>query len=107
MEQYISKSAVVAEIAKRVKEAEIILRDVPSSAIFGLTQAYKNVLSLLDTKEVVEISKDLNWQDIKLISEIGESFMNSDESNSLSEEEYYTEILKRFKNDKRKSQTNN
>ena len=45
----------------------------------------------------VKAEKDLTWQDIKLISEIGESFMNSNESDNLSEEEYYTEILRRFK----------
>lgn len=55
MEQYVNKAAVMAEMEKRVKEAEIILRDVPSSAIFGLTQAYKNVLSFLDTLETKEL----------------------------------------------------
>lgn len=45
----IDKSALVAEITKRAKEGEIAGRDFPSSAIFGLTQAYKNVLSFLDT----------------------------------------------------------
>lgn len=55
MEQYISKAAVMAEMEKRVKEAEIILRDVPSSVIFGLTQAYKNVLSFIDTLETKEL----------------------------------------------------
>lgn len=53
--ELIDKSAIVAEMEKRVKEAEIILRDVPSSAIFGLTQAYKNVLSFLDTLETKEL----------------------------------------------------
>lgn len=62
MAKYIDKSAVVAEIAKRVKESEIVLRDCPSSAIFGLAQAYKNVLSFLDTLEVkeVDLEKEIN-----------------------------------------------
>jgi hypothetical protein len=42
-------------------------------------------------------SNPLTWQDVILLSEIGEDFMNSWESNSFSEEEYYQEILKRFK----------
>jgi hypothetical protein len=42
-------------------------------------------------------SNPLTWQDVKLLSEIGEDFMNSWESNNFSEEEYYQEILKRFK----------
>ena len=38
----------------------------------------------------------LTWQDIKGIAEIGNDFMNSEESNDLDEEEYYTGILKKF-----------
>lgn len=38
----------------------------------------------------------LTWQDIKDIAEIGNNFMNGEESDDLNEEEYYTEILKRF-----------
>lgn len=64
MAQYIDKSAVVAEIEKRVKEGEIVARDVPSSAIFGLIQAYKNILSFLDTLEIKEVDLD-NHEDIK------------------------------------------
>ena len=65
-------------------------------------------ISLADRKELVDFAKHffelglkasnpLTWQDVKLLSEIGEDFMNSLESNSFSEEEYYQEILKRFK----------
>ena len=61
-----------------------------------------DIISFLDT---LETEKDLTWQDIRLISEIGESFMNSNESDNLSEEEYYTEILRRFKNDKKRNNT--
>ena len=38
----------------------------------------------------------LTWQDIKDIAEIGNDFMNSEESDNLNEEDYYTGILKRF-----------
>ena len=44
----------------------------------------------------------LTWQDIKDIAEIGNDFMNSEESDDLTEEEYYTEILKRFLEKKNK-----
>ena len=64
----IDKSALVAEITKRVKEGEIVGRDIPSSAIFGLTQAYKNVLSFIDTLEVKEV--DLNKEIMKYQREI-------------------------------------
>ena len=53
--ELIDKAAVVAEMEKRVQEAEIIVRYVPSSALFGLIQAYKNVLSFLDTIETKEV----------------------------------------------------
>ena len=58
----IDKSALVAEITKRAKEGEIAGRDFPSSAIFGLTRAYKNVLSFLDTLEVkdVDLAKEID-----------------------------------------------
>ena len=54
----IDKAAVVAEIERRIKEGEEVIKEVPSSAILGLIQAYKNVLSFLDTLEVKEV--DLN-----------------------------------------------
>ncbi len=51
------------------------------------------------TKHFIELglSSQLSWQDVKKLAEIGEAFMNSEESDNLSEEEYYTEILNKFK----------
>jgi hypothetical protein len=43
------------------------------------------------------IFSQLTWKDIRLISEIGEDFMNSEESDNLGEEEYYTMILNKLK----------
>lgn len=89
----IDKAALVAEIEKRIKETESMQ---PKFDQFwaGQISAFKGVLKILDTLEVKEF---LTWQDVRLIAEIGESFMNSEESDHLSEEEYYTEILNRFK----------
>ena len=56
MEQYIKKSALVAEIEKRIAEGEKVAKELPSSAIMGLIQAYKNILSFLDTFEVKEVN---------------------------------------------------
>lgn len=47
----------------------------------------------------------LTWQDIRLIAEIGEDFMNSEESDNLSDEEYYTAILNKLKNKGRDCKT--
>lgn len=38
----------------------------------------------------------LTWKDIDAIAEIGADFMNSEESDDLTDEQYYTEILNRF-----------
>ena len=63
-------------------------------------------LTLKGGNEIIKFAKhffelglfsQMTWQDIRLMSEIGEKFMNSEESDHLSEEEYYTEILNRFK----------
>lgn len=56
----IDKSALVAEIEKRVTEGEKVVKEIPSSAIMGLIQAYKNTLSIIDTLEVREV--DLDFQ---------------------------------------------
>ena len=43
------------------------------------------------------LSSQLSWKDIELIDEIGMDFINSEDSDNLNDEEYYTEILNRFK----------
>ena len=48
------------------------------------------------------LSSQLSWKDIELIAKIGMDFMNSEESDNLNDEEYYTEILNRFKAQKGK-----
>lgn len=54
MAHLIDKSALVAEIERRVTEGEKVAKEIPSSAIIGLIQAYKNTLSFIDTLEVKE-----------------------------------------------------
>lgn len=51
----IDKSALVAEIERRVTEGEKVAKEIPSSAIMGLIQAYNNTLSFIDTLEVKEV----------------------------------------------------
>lgn len=50
--ELIDRSAVVVELEKRIAEGEKVAKELPSSAIMGLIQAYKNTLSFLDTLEV-------------------------------------------------------
>ena len=87
MAHLIDKSALVAEI-KRRRESNAKER------YFGRLVEDNYFLDFLDTLEVKE---SLTWQDIRLMSEIGEKFMNSEESDNLNEEDYYKEILNRFK----------
>lgn len=58
MEQYIPKSVLVAEIEKRITEGEKV-KEVPSSAILGLIQAYKNTLSFIDSLQEEPVCEDL------------------------------------------------
>lgn len=68
-----------------------------------ISDANSRELTLLDITPLAKhffelgLSSQLSWQDVKRFSEIGETFMNSEESDNLSEEEYYTEILNKFK----------
>ena len=54
--ELINKSALVAELEKRIAEGEKVAKELPSSAIMGLIQAYKNTLSFLNTLEVKEVN---------------------------------------------------
>jgi hypothetical protein len=54
--ELIDKSKVVAELEKRIAEGEKVAKEIPSSAIIGLIQAYKNTLSFVDTLEVEEVN---------------------------------------------------
>ena len=53
--ELINKSALVAELEKRIAEGEKVNKELPSSAIMGLIQAYKNTLSFINTLEVKEV----------------------------------------------------
>lgn len=53
--EIIDKAAVKAEIERRIAEGEKVAKELPSSAIMGLIQAYKNTLSFIDTLEVEEV----------------------------------------------------
>ena len=149
MEQYISKSALVAEIEKRIKEREEEEKKGWAYSRVKIVEC-EHILSLIDTLKVEEVDLEkeikneideywydndygaiqlhggtitmevsdvkeiakhffelglfslLTWKDVKLISEIGNDFMNSEESDDLSEEDYYKEILNRFKAQKEK-----
>ena len=54
--ELINKSALVVELEKRIAEGEKVAKELPSSAIMGLIQAYKNTLSFLNTLEVEEVN---------------------------------------------------
>ena len=100
MEQYISKSALIAEIERKKEEEVNYDEDSKSFASYADHVYYLALDSMQDFIDTLEVKELLTWQDIRLISEIGEKFMNSEESDNLSEEEYYTEILNRFKTQK-------
>lgn len=47
----------------------------------------------------------LTWQDIRLIAEIGNDFMNSEESDNLTDEAYYSAILDKVREKGRDAKT--
>ena len=53
--ELIDKYALVAEIERRITEGEKVAKEIPSSAIMGLIQAYKNTLSIINSLEVKEV----------------------------------------------------
>jgi hypothetical protein len=149
MEQYILKSALVAEIERR-RDAALMrqqnLESIGQESVINemVANELNKIISHLNTLEVKEVDLEklindyftgwyfdneldilakpnnysatvddvkeiakhffelglfsqLTWKDIKRISEIGEDFMNSEDSDNLNDEEYYTEILNKFK----------
>ena len=98
MAHLIDKDALVAEIERRLGELSKLQK---KSYEIGLYDAYKIVLSFLDTLEVkeVEAEKDLEltWEDIYVIlyseREVLRAFGEEEHTN----EEICIEVLKRFK----------
>ena len=144
MEQYIPKSALVAEIKRQISAIDNYpkITSTQTAVLEGNKVILTKLLSLIDNLEVKEVDLEkeikevqreyktieeyerypatiyandiewiakhffelglfsrLTWKDIRLISEIGEDFMNSEESDGLwkDEEVYYTAILNKLK----------
>ena len=74
---------------------EVFFKDTLGNATKKLT--HKHLSTIAKHFFELGLSSQLSWQDIKRLAEIGEAFMNSEESDNLSEEEYYTEILNKYK----------
>ena len=104
MKQYIDKSALVAEIEKRIEETKGMQ---PKFDQFwaGQISAFKGVLKILDTLEVKEVDLNngiqLTWEDVRELYII---FAEVDTEIELCKTDiktetlgYYQEVLKRFK----------
>ena len=99
MEQYISKSAVVAEINKRIIDAPI--NYIGHQRVW----AYNDVKDLIDTIEVKEVDLNngiqLTWEDIRelyiIFSEVDAEIELCKVDIKLETIGYYQEVLKRFK----------
>lgn len=109
MTQYIDKAALAVELEKRIAEGEKVAKELPSSAIMGLIQAYKNTLSFLDTLEVKEANLNngiqLTWEDIRelyiIFAEVDVDIELCKTADIQAETiGYYQEVLKRFKSQK-------
>jgi hypothetical protein len=90
MEQYISKSALVAEIEKRIKETESMQ---PKFDQFwaGQISAFKGVLKILDTLETKEVNVELNSFDA-IVCKIGSVYLKEMDRDAI------TKVLEPYKN---------
>lgn len=96
MEQYILKSALVAEIEKLEKlycygksDGMLIAKSVFDSI--------KNIIDTLEVKEVNLKKDSLTWKDINLIDHLLFDIKEDYDNGKLDKEEYYKEVLKKFK----------
>ena len=87
MVNLIDKDALVAEIERRKKYYENIqmIKPVYENNI----EDFNELLSFIDTLEVKEV--DLTEEDMKLVWNLG------DEIPTMSEEEFFKELLRRYK----------
>lgn len=77
MKQYIDKTALIAEIERRIDEVNQIDK---ASYEVGLLDAYKNILSFLDTLEAKEndLEKELNYDDYMTFFKEHPDYSNGD-----------------------------
>jgi hypothetical protein len=68
MTKYVDKSAVVAEIERRIRELSQLEK---ASYEIGLCDAYKIVLSFIDTLEVKEVDEEYNGRAMLYVLEKG------------------------------------
>lgn len=131
MKQYIDKATIVAEIEKRKKdwkygnsaeakykreECDDILSFLNTLEVkeVDLEKEYKEFINCDNGRSMFETAKhffelglfsNLTWQDIRLIAEIGNDFMNSEESDNLTDEAYYGTILDKVREKGRDAKT--
>lgn len=98
MEQYIEKSALVAEINQRIEDYKS--HKIDDSYHDGLIFALEDLRNdFLDTLEVKEVDLKLTLEDVSMIRQIIFDY-NRQVRNEMSipnDEEYCKEVLKRFK----------
>lgn len=114
MAHLIDKDKVIEEVKHHLKVANTGIEYSQKGIDYGLDEykndlnawehcqsMCKNILAFLD---MIEVKHELTWQDIELIATIGMDFMNSEDSDDLDDEAYYTEILNRFNKQKENGQ---
>ena len=109
MEQYIKKSALVAEIESKIEkytkrgEESCAKRDGYGMYWGGVISCLNEVRTLCDTLEETGVDLELTWEDIQLIGEIEFSIYYYEYRGKKlpPKEQVYKEILKRFKEKKK------
>lgn len=101
MEQYIKKSALLAEIEKRIESCAKQREDMlnvqchaladDASARIGELNCIRDFIATLEVKET-----DLNWENVRELCALS-VVVELEKGRSLTDKELYTEVIKRFK----------
>lgn len=101
MEQYISKTALVAEIDKGINGRNDWQLDEYRKGYHDALTMFKKYLSSLEVKEVDLEKESLTWKDIPKIFTISEELKTSwwfvDRTKDIGTQAFWEEVLNRFK----------
>lgn len=97
--ELIDKSALVAEIENRIDRCNTKKWSCPANTQVealcdNKISAYKEILSFLDTTEVKNV--DLDWKNVRELCVLS-AVVELEKGRSLTDQEHYTEVIKRFK----------
>ena len=98
MKHLIDKDALVAEIERRKQVAFGWMETAPNDAIEAEFELCDDILSFINSLEVKEV--DLDWENVRELCVLS-AVVELEKGRSLTDQEHYTEVIKRFKAQKK------